>query len=104
MERATKDKEIEYHMNSFICFSGAHYYIFVAEKRANGSLTKRWRLYNDTFNEKFDDWYSVVNFCITSKSVPTVLMYEATTHASENEDRYILTAGKLEALQIAAMD
>lgn len=30
MSDQTKRNEHEYHLNSFICFSGAHYYIFVA--------------------------------------------------------------------------
>ena len=36
MSSATKRSEPEYHLNSFICFSGAHYYIFVAEKNNLG--------------------------------------------------------------------
>lgn len=75
MSPETKKSEPEYSLTSFICFQGAHYYIFVAEKSDQG-LSHKWRLYNDTFVERFEHWSDVVAFCLNSKCLPTVLMYE----------------------------
>lgn len=65
-----KTKEISYGLNSFVCFQGAHYFIFVS---AGGH---RWKLVNDTLIEYFNDWGEVVACCLSSRCVPTLLFYQ----------------------------
>lgn len=54
---------------------GAHYFIFVNEK-LNGERTCSWKLYNDTSVEFFSNWNDVVQYCVASKCIPTLLFYE----------------------------
>lgn len=54
-----------------------------------------------------DDWFAVVQYCLSNKSVPTVLMYETTNRSMVGQhhgDRYLLTSDKIEELQLVAMN
>ena len=77
-------KEQYYDLSSFTCFIGAHYLIFVSQKDQLGKNTTVWKLYNDIDVQYFMDWYEVVNFCISSKCVPTILFYEVVPPIMKN--------------------
>lgn len=61
-----------------ICFVGAHYLIILRnpDLLQNKYSRDKWRLYNDTQIKNFRDWSQVTKYCIESKCLPTVLLYE----------------------------
>ena len=81
--RAINDKE--YNLRAMVCFVGAHYLIFIRERtvpnesklmiRSNQSTVK-WKLFNDTQIQEFPEWAAVVEYCIDSKCLPTLLIME----------------------------
>jgi hypothetical protein len=78
----------------------------VNQKDEKGLNTTEWKLYNDTNIQFFSNWGEVVNFCVTSKCLPTLLFYEAYQGLQTNGDfdKFAIAEEFVDSLQITAME
>ena len=82
-QKHPEEKTLHYSISSFVCLSGAHYFTFIGIK--NKYYISKWRLLNDTdVSKQFENWGEVVDFCISSKCVPTLLFADLSESAPSN--------------------
>ena len=109
-KRYPEENTLTYSISSFICFVGAHYLIFIGEKEKEGNYSNAWRLINDTsVNQTFKEWGEVVDFCISSKCIPTLVFCEEhsippSNQQSTGDERYQISGEILEMLNLKAVD
>jgi hypothetical protein len=62
-----------------------------------------WKLYNDTEVKLFMDWGEVVQYCISSKCIPTLLFFESKASAGYI-NKFKIAEETYQILQITAME
>lgn len=101
-------QNMSFSIDSFICFVGAHYLIFVSEKEDGGVYSCRWKLINDTKTQLFNDWGEVVDYCLSSRCVPTLVFFErfkGPSNQQQNSDqRFSVSFDQQQLLQMRAME
>ncbi len=60
-----------YSIRSIVCYVGAHYLVFM-----KASTSSQWTLFNDSSIKHFQKWIDVVEYCIDTKCIPTMLVLE----------------------------
>ena len=75
-----------------ILFVGAHYLLIMRNPDLlhNRSARNKWRLYNDTWIKDLRDWSEVTKYCVESKCLPTVLLYESNDDVDKGLKQYYL--------------
>ena len=78
-----------YKLQSIILYTGNHYMTIVRVPSTLSNKKKAWHLLNDEDLrvEGFQDWQSVVQYIIESKSVPTMITYQKRTLNQPATDR-----------------
>lgn len=76
-----------------ICFVGAHYKIYCRNRDEGDSKQFHlgggyWKCYNDEKKEFYKKWIDVVNSCIETIAVPTLLFYEQVDGPYDQYYRY----------------
>ncbi|CDW73817.1 ubiquitin carboxyl-terminal hydrolase-related protein [Stylonychia lemnae] len=96
-----------YSLKAFTCFLGAHYLVFIRQQIENTKISSgSWKLFNDLLIKDFDEWYDVINFCLESKCIPTLIIYEQQGYMMNTPgyDDLIIKRSQIEELQFKAMD
>ena len=104
----TDKPESSYRVKAFVCFVGAHYFIFVRNMKPqskdiypeDGSRSE-WTLFNDASIRHFRTWSSVVEYCVDTKTVPTIVFMEEQGNAV---DDFRISYNRLEMLKLRAKD
>ena len=60
---------------------GKHYLCFIRDQNAK----ETWTLYNDSRYEPGMTWTEVVSYCIDTKCIPTVLIFEKSQTSQGNQ-------------------
>lgn len=74
-----------YNLKALICFVGNHYLVFIRSHsqrpQPERKIFSTWTLYNDTQVRDFKNgWVEVVDYCIDTKAVPTLVIYDQTKY------------------------
>ncbi len=65
----TKQTDYCYNLHSIVCFVGKHYLIFILKGET-------WTLFNDSVIKRYFTWNQLVDYCLDTKSLPTLLTFE----------------------------
>ena len=80
----TKYPDYTYNLHSIVCFVGKHYLIFIQKGDT-------WTLFNDGVIKRYFTWNQLVDYCLDTKSLPTLLTFQRVENPSQ---RLMLEIGR----------
>ena len=80
----TKYPDYTYNLHSIVCFVGKHYLIFIHKGDT-------WTLFNDGVIKRYFTWNQLVDYCLDTKSLPTLLTFQRVENPSQ---RLMLEIGR----------
>ena len=72
----TKQPDFCYNLHSIVCFVGKHYLVFILKGDT-------WTLFNDAVIKRYFTWNQLVDYCLDTKSLPTLLTFERVENPSQ---------------------
>ncbi len=68
--------DFSYNLHSIVCFVGKHYLVFILKGDT-------WTLFNDGNIKRYFTWNQLVDYCLDTKSLPTLLTFEKIASPSQ---------------------